>query len=334
MSTEIAFGVNFNADRIVVGAPKASTDSNKYHTFPIKYGAGNFGIMETATVSATRLKDDPEKKPNILSQGFHLENADTLKMCEAAEQRIWEGLLKHKGADDKLPNYLKDAESVADLKAAGKFIKMKGLVHYPKGKDAMGLPTKTADPNITPLIYGKLIQNGAKPKNAGVPYHVHTKYYDAAILNPDVKLAIHEGRDKTENYLIKAVDLWKKKLAFKGKWCMVIGDVFCSDTVLKIRRSITECWVVSFTASESVGAKTMAAAIEKTGEKFEAKKLVIPAAVQTPDSDGEDDDSGGMDDVIVNKVPAKKAVGGSDVLPKTKPDADEKFEVKISLDGN
>lgn len=318
MSTEIAFGVNFNVDKIVVGAPKKSTDINKYHTFPIKYGAGGFGIMETSTVTATRLKDDPERKPNILSQGFHLENASTLKMCEDAELRIWEGLLKHKGADDDLPNYLKDAESVADLKAAGKFIKMKGLVHYPKGKDAKGMPTKEVDKSITPLIYGKLIQNGAKPKNGQAPFYIHTKYYDAAILNPDVKLAIQEGRDKMDNYLIKAVDLWKKKLAFKGKWCMVIGDVFCSEGVLKIRRSITEVWVVSFVANESVGAKTMSAVIAQSGEKFEAKKLVIPSAVQeVGDSDGEDG-SDGPDDVVRNKIPP---VGPTD---------DEKFEVKIS----
>lgn len=318
MSTEIAYGVNFDVNKIVVGAPIKSTDTNKYHTFPIKYGSSQFGIMETATVTATRLKDDPEKKPNILSQGFHLENADTLKMCEAAELRIWEGLLKHRGADDKLPNYLKDAESVAELKAAGKFIKMKGLVHYPKGKDAKGVATKDVDPSITPLIYGKLIQNGAKPKNGQVPYHVHTKYYDVAVLNPDVKNAIREGRDKLDNYLMKAVDLWKKKVSFKGKWCMVVGDVFCSDSVLKIRRSITECWVVSFTTSESVASKAMASVLEKTGEKFEAKKLVIPAGVQEGDSDGEGHDFEGPDDVVHNKIPA------------TGPSDDQKFEVKIS----
>jgi hypothetical protein len=319
MSTEIATGGNFDVTNIVVGAPVKSTDSNKYHSFPIRYKAGQFGVMETQTVMATRLKDDKEKKPNILSQGFHLENKATKDLLEAADEAIWAGLLKHKGADPDLPNFLKDAESVADLKAAGKFIKMRGLVHYPKAKDAKGNMTKEIDPKITPLVYGKLIQCGAKHKDT--PFKVFSKYYDAAILNSTVKRAIKEGTDKVENYLIKAEDLWKKNLAFKAKWCMVVGDVYVSDTVLKIRRSITEVWVVSFVANETVASKAMAAAMETTGETFAAVRLTIPEAqkVGDNDSDGEGHD-GPPDDVVQNNIKPtviKSSEGG-------------KFDVKIN----
>jgi hypothetical protein len=318
MSTEIAFGGNFDVANVLVGAPIKSTDSNKYHSFPIRYKSGQFGVMETATVSATRLKDDPKNKPNILSQGFHLENKTTRTLLEQAENAIWEGLLKQKKSDPELPNYLKDAESVADLKAAGKFIKMKGLVHYPKAKDSKGNMTKEIDPNITPLVYGKLIQCGAKHKET--PFKIHSKYYDAAILSASVKLAISEGRDKMENYLLKAEDLWKKKLAFKAKWVMVIGDVFVSDTVLKIRRSITEVWVVSFVTSESMASKAMAEAIATSGEKIESTRLNIPTAqAVADDSDGEGGDSDGPGDEVIR----------NNIAPGPKPE-EGKYDVKIN----
>lgn len=316
MSTEIAFGGNFDVTNISVGAPVKSTDSNKYHVFPIKYKSQGFGVMETGTVTATRLKDDPKLKPGILSQGFHLENKPTLAILEQAEQAIWEGLLKLKGSDPELPNYLKDSESVADLRAAGKFIKMKGLVHYPKAKDAKGNMTKNIDPNITPLVYGKLIQCGAR--HPETPFRIHSKYYDKAVLNADVKLAITEGRDKMENYLIPAGDLWKKKISFKAKWTIVIGDVFVSDTVLKIRRSITDVWVMEICATESAAQKAMSAAVASSGEKIEATRLNIPASVQGDDSDDEGaEHSDGPDDVVRNTIPGPKAEDG-------------KFDVKIN----
>src|SRR5690606_17608055 len=80
-STELAFGDNFDEKKIVVGSAIKSKDSNVYWTFPIKYGASQFGIMEIGTVLATKLKDDTEKKPKMLSQGFHLENPQTLSIC-------------------------------------------------------------------------------------------------------------------------------------------------------------------------------------------------------------------------------------------------------------
>jgi hypothetical protein len=336
-ATEIFSGGNYDVSKITVLPPIKSTDSNKYHSFPIKVGAANLGLMETQTVLATRLKDDPKLKPGILSQGFHLENPQTRKLLQDAENAIWQGLLKQKDADPDLPSYLKDAESVEDLKAASKFIKMKGLVHYPKGKDSKGKPTKQADPNMTPLVYGKLIQCGANHKET--PLKVHSRYYDVAILNPSVKQAIRDGLDKMENYLIPAETLWQKKLTFKAKWCMVVGDVFVSDSVLKIRRSITEVWVVAFVTSESVGSKAMDAAIAATGEKFEATRLNIPSNVQVADEDDDEGDSGegGFGDVQINKVPAGGVKTGGGIkmngAPVGGPKAGEhNFDVKLDED--
>jgi len=103
MSTELAFGANFDASKILVGAPEKSKDANVFWTFPVKYGSGQFGIMETDTVTATKLKDDPTRKPKILSQGFHLENAATRKIAEDAEEAIFEALLKQNKASPELP---------------------------------------------------------------------------------------------------------------------------------------------------------------------------------------------------------------------------------------
>lgn len=298
-STQFAYGETFDVSQITVGAPIKSTDSNKYWTFPIKYCGAGFGIMENETCNATKVKDDPQRKPGMLTQGFHVSNPKTRAIAEQAENAIFEGLLKHTGADKDFPSFFSTAEKVEDFKAAAKFIKLKGILHRPCGKDKSGKPTKIPDPTVNPLIYGKLIQCG--DKHPETPFKVFSKYYDVRVLTPQVRAAIKEGTDKEENYLIPAQELWKKKVAFTCKWSLIVADVYLCDTILKIRKSVTEVWIVSFATAETVATKNMADIIAKTGEQFEGPKLVIPSAVVEDDSDHDEGSDDG--EVVRQNIP-------------------------------
>lgn len=318
-TTNFASGDNFKRSDITVGAPVKSTDGNDYWTFPIQYGGGAFGIMELGNVQSTKLKDDPVKKPKILSQGFRLSNPPTRKICEEAEEAIFEGLIKQSSKEPGLPDFLKEATSVADLRAAGKIIKLRGLVHRPKTKDAKGNVSKVPDPTITPLIYGKLIQCG--PKHPETPYKIFTRYSDALVLDPDVRKAIAEKKDREENYLLDPEELWKKKLAFECKWSIVAGDVFVSAAVCKIRRSITRVWIVSFIENETADTKAAAAAVAASGERFNRPKLIMPAAA----APGSDDEGGHDSD---DEPPVKNNI------PPVSSNPANKFDVTIGTPGN
>jgi hypothetical protein len=238
----------------------------------IGYGTGKFSFFSLETVTGTKISENA-KKPGQLTQGFHLETKEQIAMLEAADLEILEGVLKHRN-DKNMPEYIRDCSTVDELLKVLKYKKYKSLLYRPKKKGADGKPTKEVDLTIEPLIYGNMIQCG--PNHKDTPNKILTKYLDIKILSKAVRDAIKAGTAKESDFTFEAVDLFKRKLAMKCRWTISAGDVFISDSVFKIRRSIQEVYVVSFEQPESQARKEMVAAAEAAGEKFDAPKLSLP----------------------------------------------------------
>lgn len=280
---------NFDRTKIAVAAPVKAAGEHDYVTWSITYAGGKVKILSPDSLVGTRISDDV-KKPGQLSQGFHLDE-NNAKMFEAIDEEIYKGILSHK-AHANTPEYLKDCETVDDIRKLVKFIKVKSLVYRPKKKDPKtGKPTKEVDPSIAPLIYSAMIQYGAKHPER--PNEVLTKYTDIRLLDLQNKNKDRQelGQKPLEineaNYAFKAIDLFKAKTGMKAKPCWEIQDVYGSASILKIRSSISEVFIVNFEASESASRKEMRDVLVQTGEKIEGPKLVLPSApVASADDEG------------------------------------------------
>lgn len=262
----------FQGPLVTVAAPVKASGEHDYITLNVGYGTGKFAPFSLDTVTGTRISENA-KKPGQLTQGFHLETKEQVAMFETADREILEGVLKHR-ADKNMPEYIRDCENVDELLKVLKYKKYKPLLYRPKKKGADGKPTKEVDMTIEPLIYANMIQCGANHKDT--PNKVLTKYSDIKVLSKAVRDAIKAGAVKESDYNFEAVDLFKRKLAMKCRWSLVVGDVFISESIFKIRRSAQEVFVVSFEQPESLARKEMSAAAEQMGEKFDAPKLSLP----------------------------------------------------------
>lgn len=269
----------FQRGQTKVAAPAKAAGEHDYITLAVSYGADKFTCCSPETVTGTKISENA-KKPGQLTQGFHLETKEQVEMLAAADREILEGVLKHRG-DKNMPEYVRDCETVDELLKVLKFKKYKPLLHRPKKKGIDGKPTKEVDMSVEPLIYGNMIQCG--PKHPQTPNKVFTKYLDVKVLSKTVREAIKAGSAKEDDFRFEALDIFKRKLAMKCKWTIVVGDVFISDSVFKIRRSIQEVYVASFEQPESVARKDMAAAVEASGEKFEGPKVTLPDFIPPPE---------------------------------------------------
>ena len=296
----------FDKTKLKVLPAVYSKDGQDYHTMTLKYAGSDVSMMSTTDEKGTLIKEN-DKKPGMLSQGFHITDPRMEASAAALERAIWEGVLAQKNSHDKLPDYLKGAESVEDLLAAGKFIKMKGILHRPKVKP------DAPDSKPDPLIYGQMIQCGAK--HATTPFKVFSKYWDAIVLTPDIRKKIKEHAIRKEEFLQDVQALWKKKLVTRGKWSMVVVDVFISASTLKIRKSIKEVWIESFEEPESVAEKALAAMMEASGAPVRGTRLIIPEAAP-------------VEDAQVKKGQAPSTAGGVVKNPLFPPDAED-VEVDI-----
>lgn len=291
---------NYKRDLISVAAPVLSSGEHTFLTCKISCGSDNLTLFNLESTTGTRITEN-SKKPGQLTQGFHLENKNDVNMISDIDRILLEQLFKQKDAKG-MPEYISSASSVDELIRSLRFIKFKGLLHRPKKKGADGKPTKEVDMNITPLIYGNMIQCG--PKHAETPNKVFTKYLDAKVLSKEVRDAIKAGAAKEEDFKISAESIFKKKVSMKCLWNITIGDWFISDSVLKIRRSINEVYIVSFEQGESKTRKQMSEELETRGVKFDGPALKLPeVAPENADSDSEG--SGGPEEpAVTNPIPA------------------------------
>uniref|UniRef100_A0A6C0CFA3 Uncharacterized protein n=1 Tax=viral metagenome TaxID=1070528 RepID=A0A6C0CFA3_9ZZZZ len=290
----------FQSKLTTVTAPVKASGEHDYVTLAISYGTDKFTFCSLDSVTGTKISEN-SKKPGQLTQGFHLETKESVEMLAAADTAILEGVLKHRG-DKNMPEYVKDCESVEELLKVLKYKKYKPLLHRPKKKGADGKPTKEVDMTIEPLVYGNMIQCG--PKHPETPNKVFTKYVDVRVLSRAVRDAIKAGTVKESDYSFEALDLFKRKLAMKCKYTIVVGDVFISDSVFKIRRSIQEVFVVGFEQPESLARKEMSAALEAAGEKFEGPKLSLPDFVPQDEPHSPPGEKKPTEPVVENRLPA------------------------------
>jgi hypothetical protein len=304
----------YKRDAVTVGAPVQSTGEHSFLTCKVSYGTDNLTMFNLEPCTGTRITEN-SKKPGQLTQGFHLESKEDSAAILDIDRKILEELLKHKGAKG-MPEYISSAENVDELLRSTRFIKFKPLLHRPKKKGADGKPTKEPDMSINPLVYGNMIQCG--PKHPETPNKVFTKYLDAKVLNKSVRDAIKAGSAKEDDFRIHAEDIFKKKVAMKCLWNISVGDVFISDSVLKIRRSINEVYVISFEQGESKARKAMSEELESRGTQFEGPALKLADFVVENDSDDED------------KGP-KEPVQSNPISP---PDSKKDFKITVISDGN
>jgi predicted house-cleaning noncanonical NTP pyrophosphatase (MazG superfamily) len=308
---------SFKRDAVTVSTPVKSSGDHDFLTCLVGYGADKLTIFTLNPSNGTRITEN-SKKPGQLTQGFHLEDKAEEEMFSALDRKLLEELLKHKGAKG-MPEYISTAESVEELLRALRFIKYKPLLHRPKKKGNDGKPTKEVDMTIPALIYGNMIQCG--PKHPETPNKVFTKYLDVKVLSKEVRDAIKAGIAKEDDYRIPAEAIFKRKCSMKCMWNITVGDIFISDSVLKIRRSINEVYIVSFEQGESKTRKQMGDELEAAGVKFDGPAVKLPDAAPEEDDDS-DDDKG-------PKTPAEPVV----VNPMPPPEAKKDFKISI-MDGN
>lgn len=309
---------SYKRDAVTVAAPVKSTGDHTFLTCKVAYGVDNLTMFNLNPTSGTRITENA-KKPGQLTQGFHLEDKDDVAMISDLDRKLLEELLKHKNAPG-MPEYLSTAESVDELLRSIRFIKFKPLLHRPKKKGADGKPTKEVDMNVTPLIYGNMIQCG--PKHTETPNKVFTKYLDVKVLSGQVRDAIKAGAAKEDDYRITAESIFKKKVSMKCLWNITVGDIFISDSVLKIRRSINEVYVVSFEQGESKTRKQMSEELAARGMEFaNGPALKLPETVVDDNPDSGDEDGGPA-------VPPEPAVSNPLPAPETKKD----FKITVVSD--
>ncbi len=291
---------NFVGAKVTVGVPVKNTGDFDYSLMTVTYDGGKkptfFFVDE---VAGTRISENA-LKPGQLSQGFHLEKPDQVKLCSDFDDILLQAVFDNKDHAD-MPSWVGDCSTKEEI--IKNAVKYKPLLHRPKKKDAKGKPTREIDETVEPMLYGSMIQCG--PKHKDTPNKVYTKYFDNRILSPENTQKIKEGRLEEASFKFEAVDLWKAKTAMKAKPTIVVGEIHIDDKRnLKFRRSITEVYVVSFQVGESQARKGMREESAKRGDTFDGPALIIPGA---PEEGGEDGrESGSDDDVVHNPVGGPK----------------------------
>lgn len=278
---------NFDVNKLSVLAPKKAEGDYDYYTCKIKYAADDgFNFREMKVMKATRI-DENKRKPGTHSQGFHVTEKEFREMLEEADKKIWAEFLKHKNTKG-MPAYLKHCETLEDLK---KFApKFKQMLHYPKLKDADGEATDEINPDVDPILYANMIQNG--PNHPEAPGKIWTRYYDEKVLSKTNAEKIKDGKMSEKDFLLNTRDIVNSKHAMMARGMWVAADIFCSDTSLKIRKSVTGVYVQSFEAGESRDTKEAREALEEMDEEIEdGPGLEIPKATTEAPKEGSNDNN-------------------------------------------
>tara|TARA_R110002074_G_scaffold366236_5_gene540119 strand:+ start:33 stop:617 length:585 start_codon:yes stop_codon:yes gene_type:complete len=174
--------------------------------------------------------------------------------------------------------------------------KFKSIIHYPEIRDEDGEKTGEIDTNLDPMLYLNMIQNG--PEHAEEPNKVWTQYKDEKVLSKTNALKIKEGKMNEKDFLLNVQDIFKSKHSMTLRIMGVVADIFCSDTTLKVRMSMTAAFVQSFEAGESRNTKQAREDLEELGEEIEdGPSMSIPAARDEDKKNDEDVSEGKIDEV-------------------------------------
>lgn len=271
----------FDENKLSVGKPVPGEEGGtKFATLPILYDGKPFKFFLTDAVNMTRLSENPQKPGQLqLSQGIVLENETLKKMFVQATRKIFEGLIEHRN-DSNMPAFMRNMMKVDDIMQAKKFgTKVKGLVHFPELKDAGGKPNGVIDETANPVFYAKMIQSGAAPKKKDTkPNEIFTKFWSAAILNPENDYLIKKGKVKESSFEFKALDIFKSKSAMKGIPSGAVNDIYVAAGTITIRSSISEVYITEFVSGESEVKKNLRTHLIKEGRANISGPTALPNA--------------------------------------------------------
>lgn len=290
--------------------PQKAEGTHDYTTIKFTYNGRKLdfflpGKTDAPGVKASQIKENP-KKPGSLTQGIFIEDdEDLLKMAMDIEEQAFNTVIKNK-EHKAMPANLAKFKDVQQLKEL--FPSIKGIVHYPKKKDAQGKTTGVNDPSAKPMIYyGLMRANLAGPKKG----EIFTKYISAQILDPDIEAAVKRGERKESDFLFPVITnpktkqrgLYESKTGMRIIPTVMVGDIYIAADKIKIRLTLSDAYVVGFISGEPESRSKAKAAMAASGIRM-SEPLQMPNA---PEEEDETDEA----NVVTNKVgPAETAKRG------------------------
>lgn len=281
----------FDETKLSVAKPVPGEEAgNKFATCTILYDGKPFNYYLTDAVNMTRINENPQKAGQY-SQGIRLETEALKKMMLRANQVLFEKLLEHR-TDPNMPAFMRNLNNVEAVMQAKKFgTKVKGLVHFTEKKDSKGVATGEIDESLVPLTYGKLIQSG--PKHKDKPNQCFTKYWSAAILNPENDFMIKKGKVKEASFAFNPLDIFKSKTGMKGMPAGGVSDFYIATGSIIMRSFISEVYITEFVSGESEVKKNLKTHLMREGKSNISGPTALPGVVAEEDVDETINEEGG-----------------------------------------